>query len=126
MEVSMELEDDLFFADLKKQISLLMDDDEDDPPAHYPSVCLQTYPQSFHHPNIQSPFYYQQNCTRGSKGTGVFIPRTWQPRRKTKQGQHAPYASKSNKQLVSSQWVSQSVSYSNSGSYHTQINKHYR
>lgn len=38
----MEVEDDSFFEDLSKQISLLiMDDDEDDPVANYPSVSLQ-------------------------------------------------------------------------------------
>lgn len=42
MEVAMEVEDDLFFADLSKQISLLiMDDDEADPVANCPSVSLQ-------------------------------------------------------------------------------------
>lgn len=42
MEVAMEVEDDLFFADLSKQISLLiMDDDEEDPVANCPSVSLQ-------------------------------------------------------------------------------------
>lgn len=40
----MELEDDLFFADLTKQISLLiMDDDDQDPIASCPSVPLQVH-----------------------------------------------------------------------------------
>lgn len=38
-----KLEDDLFFADLTKQISLLIMDDEEDPIATYPSVSLQVY-----------------------------------------------------------------------------------
>lgn len=41
MEVAMEVEDDLFFADLSKQISLLIMDDEEDPLANCPSVSLQ-------------------------------------------------------------------------------------
>lgn len=42
MEVAMEIEDDLFFQDLSKQISLLiMDDDDEDPVVHCPSVSLQ-------------------------------------------------------------------------------------
>jgi hypothetical protein len=43
MDLAMELEDDLFLADLIKQISLLiMDDDNDeDPVAICPSVSLQ-------------------------------------------------------------------------------------
>lgn len=38
-----KLEDDLFFADLTKQISLLIMDDEEDPIATCPSVSLQVY-----------------------------------------------------------------------------------
>ena len=42
MEVAaMEVEDDLIFADLSKQISLLIMDDEEDPLADCPSVSLQ-------------------------------------------------------------------------------------
>lgn len=37
----MEVEDDSFFADLSKQISLLIMDDEEDPLANCPSVSLQ-------------------------------------------------------------------------------------
>lgn len=44
MEVAMEkLEDDLLFADLTKQISLLIMDDEEDHIATYPSVSLHVY-----------------------------------------------------------------------------------
>lgn len=37
----MEIEDDLFFQDLSKQISLLIMDDDEDPVARCPSVSLQ-------------------------------------------------------------------------------------
>lgn len=37
----MEVEDDLFFADLSKQISLLIMDDNEDPVARCPSVSFQ-------------------------------------------------------------------------------------
>ena len=41
LEMSGELEDDLFFADLSKQISLLiMDDDDEDPLGDCPSLSL--------------------------------------------------------------------------------------
>lgn len=45
MEVAVELEDDLFFADLSKQISLLImdDDDDQDPVARCPSVSFQVF-----------------------------------------------------------------------------------
>lgn len=53
MEVAMELEDDLFFADLTKQISLLiMDDDDQDPISTCPCVSRQV---RYLHTNI--PFY---------------------------------------------------------------------
>lgn len=41
MEVAMELDDDVFFADLSKQISLLIMDDDEDIATHCPSVSLQ-------------------------------------------------------------------------------------
>jgi len=99
----MELEDDLFFADIIKQISLLiMDDDNDEGHvAICPSVSLQVLNniqpliscrsiyyqllQSGNNNQITAPsqFMYEQNCRREScKGTGVFIPKSSQPRRK--------------------------------------------
>ncbi|KAI3948092.1 hypothetical protein MKX01_014691 [Papaver californicum] len=81
MEVAMEIEDDLFFADLSKEIALLiMDDDDDHPVVGCPkSVSIQ---QVFsHRPAVQSPLLYEQ--TREVKGTGVFIPRSL-PRRKNR------------------------------------------
>ncbi|GAB4851128.1 hypothetical protein Ancab_030422 [Ancistrocladus abbreviatus] len=172
MEVTMKLEDDLFFEELSKQISLLlMDDDEDCPLAHCPPVypqfdnCgyrgglevimvaamatgatnsevewmgkktlvvaaaassdkrtrkkrfsvfsghdLTSLAQSVQYPSMQSPFYLQQqNSTReSSKGTGVFIPRSSRPRRKSKQGkQGSSNSTKSNTQItVSSRGIS--------------------
>ena len=41
MEVGVELEDDLFFADLSKQISLLIMDEDEDPLACCPADSLQ-------------------------------------------------------------------------------------
>nr|XP_009765483.1 PREDICTED: uncharacterized protein LOC104217028 [Nicotiana sylvestris] len=80
-------QDDLFFADLSKQISLLiMDDDEDEnASANYrPSAdSLQVFSQVIH-PAIRTPYVNEQNSRRASKGTGVFIPRSSQPRRKNR------------------------------------------
>ncbi|KAL3812675.1 hypothetical protein ACJIZ3_013943 [Penstemon smallii] len=89
MEAALELEDDVFFADLSKQISLLiMDDKEEDSLVHYPSVNLQVFNQAIHPANHTSFMNYdQQIYNRESKGTGVFIPRSPHPRRKNaKQG----------------------------------------
>lgn len=46
MEVALELEDDLFFADLSRQLSLLLMDDNEDPLPHHPHVSLQVLPFS--------------------------------------------------------------------------------
>lgn len=75
----------------------------------YDLVCLlnmQGYPGSMnHHPQIMGSQYLYQENSRISKGTGVFIPQSSQPRRKYKQGKrNSPpsYTSKSNnkQQLV--------------------------
>ncbi|GMN46616.1 hypothetical protein TIFTF001_015807 [Ficus carica] len=107
MEVAAaEVEDDLFFADLSKQISLLiMDDDDDDPLASCPSVSLHQAFSCAIHPPVQTQFLYEQSCRRESKGTGVFIPQQAQPRsRKHRQGRSFGgnsqyYYSKSQRQL---------------------------
>ncbi|KAJ8573736.1 hypothetical protein K7X08_010247 [Anisodus acutangulus] len=87
----MEVEDDLYFADLSKQISLLiMDDDEhENSSAYHPSAhSLQAFSQVMN-PATRAPYVYEQNSRREiSKGTGVFIPRSSHPRRKNRQARH--------------------------------------
>ncbi|KAK4778148.1 hypothetical protein SAY87_018335 [Trapa incisa] len=90
------MEDDSFFADLSKQISLLIAEEEDvvekepviAPYWHYAS-SLQGFDGSVYNlaaPSL-APIYHQINCRREiSKGTGVFIPMSSQPRRKNRQG----------------------------------------
>ncbi|KAL4387112.1 hypothetical protein GQ457_09G011530 [Hibiscus cannabinus] len=99
MEVGVELEDDIFFADLSKQISLLIMDD-DDPLLRYPSVSIQGFTGA-KHPTAQSPYLQEQMFRRESKGTGVFIPKSsQQPRRKHRQGRNSSsLSSKSNTQI---------------------------
>lgn len=48
MEVALELEDDLFFADLSRQLSLLLMDDNEDPLPR-PHVSLQVLHFSSQH-----------------------------------------------------------------------------
>ncbi|KAK2358988.1 hypothetical protein P8452_77988 [Trifolium repens] len=93
MEGGMELEDDLFFADLSKQISLLiMDEDEDSHTSCRPN-SIQSYYHGAIHPPPQSNFMYEQVALRRqSKGTGVFIPQSTQPRRKQRKGRSSSYA----------------------------------
>ncbi|GLU08833.1 hypothetical protein SLE2022_257180 [Rubroshorea leprosula] len=97
MDVGVELEDDLFFADLSKQISLLiMDDDDEDPRTRCPSVSFQGFSRGDYPITAQSPFLYEQSC-RGdqSKGTGVFIPRSSLGRRKQRDGRFNSSSTKS-------------------------------
>ncbi|CAL5395539.1 unnamed protein product [Camellia sinensis] len=85
----MEVEDDVFLADLNKQISLLIMDDDEDQVTHCPSVSLQAFTRANHAaPSPQSSsLSTQQICRRESKGTGVFIPQSSSHmRRKNKQG----------------------------------------
>ncbi|KAJ6725418.1 hypothetical protein OIU79_003736 [Salix purpurea] len=90
--MAMELEDDLFFADLSKQISLLIMDDED-PVTTFPPVSFQAFSRGSY-PSAPSHFIHEQTCRREScKGTGVFIPKSSHPRRKHRQGR---YGQKSN------------------------------
>lgn len=97
MEVAMEVidQDDVFFADLSKQISLLIMDDEDLPDR--PSASFQVFSRVIH-PSTQSQVFYEQTSRRDqSKGTGVFIPRSTQPGRKSKQGRFSTTTSSNTK-----------------------------
>ncbi|KAF9605498.1 hypothetical protein IFM89_017517 [Coptis chinensis] len=111
MEVAMELDDDLFFADLSKQISLLIMDDDEDPLIHCPSVAFQAFSRAYH-PTAPSQLMSEQACRRESKGTGVFIPRSSMPRRKNRQGKSASFNNKSYKQPDRSRSIS-NISYTN-------------
>ncbi|KAK7348291.1 hypothetical protein VNO80_22842 [Phaseolus coccineus] len=92
MEVALELEDDLFFADLSKQISLLIMDEDEHP---LPSSPQQHHFQAFSgslHPPPQSAILYEHALRRQTKGTGVFIPQSTQPRRKPRKGRSSSNA----------------------------------
>lgn len=54
----MEVEDDVFFADLSKQLTLLIMDDDEDPIVQCPSVSLQVY-YSHLHDNYLITFMYK-------------------------------------------------------------------
>ncbi|XP_057771782.1 uncharacterized protein LOC130991531 [Salvia miltiorrhiza] len=91
MEAALELDDDVFFKDLSKQISLLIMDDDDDQQyslSHSPPLInLQAFTQASN-PATQAASFFSydqhQSSKRESKGTGVFIPRsTSNPRRKS-------------------------------------------
>ncbi|CAH8288818.1 unnamed protein product [Eruca vesicaria subsp. sativa] len=96
--MELDLDDDVFFADISKQISLLiMDEDEQFNPVSLPSSspslsfqgmfrggCYQTAPYMYHQ---------EQQC----KGTGVFIPKCSQSRRRPrhlKQGKFSSFNAK--------------------------------
>ncbi|KAK4761979.1 hypothetical protein SAY87_029863 [Trapa incisa] len=101
MEVSLEMEDDLLFADLSRRISLLIMEEDDvaleeeplDSYCHYSS--LQGLYRAVNNPAVLPPISpYQQVYCRSeiSKGTGVFIPKSSLPRR-NKQGRFSSKAS---------------------------------
>ncbi|KAF5752298.1 hypothetical protein HS088_TW01G00206 [Tripterygium wilfordii] len=126
MEVTMEAEDGLFFADLSKQISLLImdDDDDEDPVARCSSVSFQAFSRA-NYAATASPIFQEQTLLyrRESKGTGVFIPQSLHPRRKqNRQGRFSSLnSSKSQKQQLqldnNTRFVSQ-ASYNNNNSFH--------
>ncbi|KAL3749172.1 uncharacterized protein LOC104424707 isoform X1 [Eucalyptus grandis] len=92
MEVAtLDVEDDVYFADLSKQISLLiMDEDEHLPVTQWPSAPLQGFSRmEINSSSMPSPSLYEQVCARESKGTGVFIPKCSHPRRRSRHGRHS-------------------------------------
>ncbi|CAH2054884.1 unnamed protein product [Thlaspi arvense] len=98
MEVAMEfeLDDDVFFADISKQINLLItDEDEQIPISLSSSVSFQgLFRENYQTSATPYMMYHEQNYNliRESKGTGVFIPRCSQPRRR--QHNHHPHQKK--------------------------------
>lgn len=69
-----------------------------------------------HHPPVQSSqFLYEQTCRRESKGTGVFIPQSSQPRRKQRQGRFGSSCYAKSHRTENTKIVSQQVA-SNNGS----------
>ncbi|WOK95987.1 hypothetical protein Cni_G04694 [Canna indica] len=82
--MAVEVEDDVFFADLSKQIALLIMDDEEDFPLQCPQLHHQELPQM---PRMMMPHllpyrFEVVSHRRESKGTGVFIPRSTAPIRR--------------------------------------------
>ncbi|KAK7292392.1 hypothetical protein RIF29_08170 [Crotalaria pallida] len=107
MEVAVELEeDDLFFADLSKQISLLIMDEDEEPLASCPPHSLQCFSRAIHPSPPQPAFFYGEALQVQSKGTGVFIPQSTQSRRKHRKGRSNSYA-KHQQQSQDTRWVSQ-------------------
>ncbi|KAK7359739.1 hypothetical protein VNO77_01704 [Canavalia gladiata] len=102
MEVVVEPEDDLLFADLSKEIALLIMDEDEDPLASCPAASLQAFSGAIHPP----PQFAFLTLRRESKGTGVFIPQVTQPRRKHRKGRSSSHA-KYQKQSQDTRMVSQ-------------------
>ncbi|CAN6809531.1 unnamed protein product [Brassica oleracea] len=85
MAMDLELDDDVFFADISKQINLLItDEDEQSPISLSSSVFQGLFRENYQTSSTPHMMYHEQNYNliRESKGTGVFIPRCTQPRRK--------------------------------------------
>ncbi|THU70168.1 hypothetical protein C4D60_Mb08t22180 [Musa balbisiana] len=80
----MEVEDDVFFADLSKRMALLIMEDEEESPAQCPTLPVQELPympQMLMLPPHTNEVAYRR---RESKGTGVFIPLSTAPGRKNR------------------------------------------
>ncbi|CAN6863884.1 hypothetical protein F2Q70_00005834 [Brassica cretica] len=78
--MELELDDDVFFADISKQISLLiMDEDEQLNPVSLSSSSPLAFQSMFRGSYQTAPYMYHQEQ---SKGTGVFIPKSSQTRRR--------------------------------------------
>ncbi|CAM9000607.1 unnamed protein product [Rhodiola kirilowii] len=93
MAMMMDVEDDdVFFADLYRQISLLITDDEDEhvyyspPISSYPTaaVSIRAFSRTAIYPPSQPQYQFDQTSIYKtttpdqSKGTGVFIPKSSQ------------------------------------------------
>ncbi|XP_008792990.2 uncharacterized protein LOC103709446 [Phoenix dactylifera] len=95
--MAMEVEDDVLFAELSKQIArLIMEDDEEEFPVKCPSLPVQGFP-CMPQTIMPPPYGYELAYRRESKGTGVFIPRSTLPRRKNKSGRSIPDYTNSHK-----------------------------
>ncbi|XP_031493716.1 uncharacterized protein LOC116259880 [Nymphaea colorata] len=98
MDLKLQEEDDgLYFADLNKQISLLIMDDEDQSlqPLSFssnPPTSLQAASHASQPAGMPFPAVYELYMRTESKGTGVFIPRATLPRKKCRSGRaNAPH-----------------------------------
>ncbi|RWW22304.1 hypothetical protein GW17_00013503 [Ensete ventricosum] len=81
----MEVEDDVFFADLSKRMALLIMEDEEESPAQCPTLPVQELP--YMPQMLMLPPHTNEVSARRreSKGTGVFIPlSSAAPRRKNR------------------------------------------
>ncbi|CAH8361643.1 unnamed protein product [Eruca vesicaria subsp. sativa] len=91
MALDLELDDDVFFADISKQLNLLITDEDEENPISLSSSVFQGLFRE-NHQTLATPYmmYHEQNYNviRESKGTGVFIPRCSQPRRKQHNHSH--------------------------------------
>ncbi|CAF2369276.1 unnamed protein product [Brassica oleracea var. botrytis] len=94
MAMELELDDDVFFADISKQISLLiMDEDEQLNPVSLSTSSL-AFQGMFRESYQTDPYMYHKEP---SKGTGVFIPKSSQSRRRLhhpKQGRFSSFNAK--------------------------------
>ncbi|CAN6481976.1 unnamed protein product [Victoria cruziana] len=92
MDLKVQEEDDgLYFADLNKQISLLIMDDEDQglQPLSFsdnPPISFQAASHASQPAGVPFPAVYELYMRTESKGTGVFIPRATLPRKKCRSG----------------------------------------
>ncbi|XP_047094273.1 uncharacterized protein LOC124706637 [Lolium rigidum] len=76
MEVEMQLDDDLFFAELSKRISLLITDDDDADFAVAAAAAVQ-FPDAMHLPPVSIPFPFNSPARPSSFLPARAPPHAW-------------------------------------------------
>ncbi|XP_074588530.1 uncharacterized protein LOC141844372 [Curcuma longa] len=82
--MALEVEDEAFFADLSKQIAMLIMDDEEEFPTQCPPLPVQEIAYVPQMIMLMPPYTSEMVQRRERKGTGVFIPKSTAPRKKNK------------------------------------------
>ncbi|KAJ4910719.1 Uncharacterized protein Rs2_05340 [Raphanus sativus] len=99
MAMELELDDDVFFADISKQISLLIMDEDEQLNHVSLSTSSLAFQGMFRGSYQTAPYMYHKEP---SKGTGVFIPKSSQSRRRPhhpKQGRFSSFNAKQHNPL---------------------------
>ncbi|KAG2311819.1 hypothetical protein Bca52824_023376 [Brassica carinata] len=97
--MELELDDDVFFADISKQISLLIMDEDEQLNHVFLSTSSLAFQGMFSGSYQTAPYMYHKEP---SKGTGVFIPKSSQSRRRPhhpKQGRFSSFNAKQHNPL---------------------------
>ncbi|KAG6520971.1 uncharacterized protein LOC122053702 [Zingiber officinale] len=82
--MALDVEDEAFFADLNKQLAMLIMDDDEEFPTQCPPLPVQEIAYMPQMIMLMPPYISEVVQRRERKGTGVFIPKSTAPRKKNK------------------------------------------